>query len=120
MTLKIIKPTQTETPPAFDVDAARTALIAGMVSDAVTDKHTAVEATGALNWDQVASIYKELETELKMLSAKADELARDGVTNGAIVAGVNAVATNFDTNDVRTMKVEQYDTITKWLNAMKV
>lgn len=120
MTLKIIKPDPAQTPEPLDADAARTALIAGMVSDEVYDKHTAVEGTGARNWGQIAGIYKELEGELKMLSAKADDLARDGVTNGAIVSGVNAVATYFDANDVRQMKVEQYDTVTKWLNAMKV
>lgn len=120
MTLKIIKPTQIEVPQPFDADAARTALIAGMVSDGVHDKHTAVEATGANDWGQVAGIYKELETELKMLSAKADELARDGLTNTSIVAGVNAVSTNFDANDIKTMKTEQFGSNTAWKNQLQI
>ena len=120
MTLKIIKPKQTEAQPEFDADAARTALIAGMVSDVVYDKHTAVEASGARNWGQIAGIYKDLEAELQMLSAKADELARDGLTNTAIVSGVNAIATYFDANDIKTMKTESYGTVTAWKNAMKV
>lgn len=120
MTLKIIKPTQPEAPQPFDADAARTALITGMVSDAVHDKHTAVEATGAKNWGQIAGIYKELEVELKMLSVKADEYASYGVTSAQIVAGVNEVATNFDANDIKTMKTEHYGTLIAWKDAMKV
>ncbi|MCK5431360.1 MAG: hypothetical protein KAJ03_01385 [Gammaproteobacteria bacterium] len=120
MTLKIIKPKQPEAQPEFDEDAARAALISGMVSDAVYDKHTAVEATGAKNWGQIASIYNELEGELKMLSEKADEYASYGVTSAQIVAGVNAIATNFDANDIKTMKTERYGTVTAWKNTMKV
>ena len=120
MTLKIIKPRQTEAQPEFDADAARTTLIAGMVSDAVYDKHTAVEATGARNWGQIAGIYKELEDELKVLSVKADDLARDGLSNADIVSGVNAIATHFDANDIKTMKTEHHVTVTAWKNAMKV
>lgn len=120
MTLKIIKPKPAQIPEEFDAAAARTALISGMVSDAVYNEHTAVEATGARNWGQIAGIYKELEGELKMLSTKADELARDGLTNTSIVAGVNSFATKFNAEDIRKMKVEQYGDINVWLNAMKV
>lgn len=120
MTLKIIKPTQEQTPETFDADAARTALIMGMVSDAVYDKHSAVKVTGANNWGEVASIYKELEDELKVLSSAADDLARDGLSNADIVSGVNAIATHFDANDIKTMKTEHHGTVTAWKNAMKV
>ena len=120
MTLKIIKPKQTEPQPEFDADAARTSLIAGMVSDAVYDKHTAVEATGARDWDQVASIYKELEDELKMLSSMADELAGGGLTSSDIAVTVGFAATAFQAADIQKMKKEQHGTVTKWLNAMKV
>ena len=102
----------------FDMDAAKSVLIAGMIDDSVFDIPTAVEVAGAKNGDQIGTLYKELKQELTTLSHAADTLTGEGKTNFQMINGINVIATNFNAADIQTLKEEEYGSIDAWKAVM--
>lgn len=118
MTHDISKPKGEKPSSTFDIVTAEELIISGIIDGSVLNLHNAVEATGASNGGQVEGLYKELKAESDMLSGIADVSAAEGKYISAIVSDIDAVATHFNGEDIKQMKVEVYGSVTEWKQAM--
>ena len=118
MTLKIVKPELSSDESAFDVKAAKAAIIEGMVNATVMDIYGAVAVSSASDGDQVKSIYDDLVDELENLILIANTEAASGATIDTIIIAINEEAVNFSPLDLKTMMVEVYGSIPIWKQAM--
>jgi hypothetical protein len=119
MTLAIVKPKIKTVETPFDTDAARLAIVAGMVDDSVNNLHDAVKAAGASNGSQVEGIYNDLLKELRNLILIANTAAASGALIDDIIIAINKEAINFSPLDLKTMMVEVYGSVTLWKQAMQ-
>ena len=118
MTLEIVKPELESEESAFDVEVAKAAIIEGMVTDTVTDLHSAVQVSGAENGGQVESIYHDLLKELRNLILVANTEAASGALIDDIIDAINEEAVNFSPLDLKTMMEEVYGSVALWKQAM--
>lgn len=118
MTFGIAKSKLNLNNPTFDAEAAKAAIVSGMVNDTVTDIHGAVAVTGAENGDQVEAIYNKLLKELKHLIQTANKSAATGETIGAIMAAINEESINFSAFDIKSMMIEAHGSVAEWKQAM--
>jgi len=118
MTHDTSKPKKLKDTDAVDTLTAREAIIAGIVDGTILNISNAVAATGASNGGEIQGLYEELKAESDMLSGVADASAAEGKYIDEIIKDINAVATEFNGEDIKTMKVEVYGTVTAWKQAM--
>ena len=95
----------------------------GMKDGIIRNLHDAVTVATitsgvSLNGGQVNPFFRTLLTELKMLDALADQLAKEGKLIADIISGLEEVAENFSVLDIRDYKIEVYGSVTAWKQAM--
>jgi hypothetical protein len=122
MTLDIIKPKPVEEQEDLSNVDLPAIVAAGVNQGDIVDLHSCVEFVNTqiepnISGDDVEGTFKAIVKEAKEMSAKADKLARDGMTTSEIeieLSGEN----NFTYSDIEAMKVEVYGSVDNWLAKM--